>query len=175
MSVYVVWHGQTDWNVQKKVQGRVDTILNETGKRQAEELKESLKEMTFDKVISSPLRRAKETAEILGFQPVIIEERMTERDFGEFEGLSIKDFDADQFWSYKSNTSYRQAENIRDFFHRVYACLDEIKQTSKDEDILIVSHTGNLLAIDTYFHGIPEDDNLFRIDLKNCHVLKYDF
>lgn len=175
MSIYVVRHGQTDWNIQKRIQGRKDIPLNKNGLEQAEMLKKSLNGIKFSKVITSPLKRAKQTANILYSGQIIEDERMIERDFGEFEGLTKEDFDSDGFWSYRSNYTYKHAENIKDFFDRIYGFLEDLKSTSKDEDILIVTHTGNLLAINTYFNGIPEDDNLFNIDFKNCSVVKYEF
>lgn len=175
MSIYVVRHGQTDWNLQKKVQGRKNLSLNENGIEQAKELKDNLTGIKFSKVISSPLKRAKETAEILAPGMVIEDDRITERDFGEFEGLNIKEFDADEFWNYESNCQYKSAENIRVVFNRVYNFLEKLKSEHGDEDILLVTHTGILVVINTYFYGMPEDGDLFNMDLKNCGINKYDF
>ena len=175
MSIYVVRHGQTDWNLQKRAQGRKDIMLNENGIEQARNLKESLNGIKFGKVISSPLKRAKETAEILAPGSVIEDNRIIERDFGEFEGLSAKEFDNDGFWSYKKNCTYKSAENIRDVFNRVYNFLDELENEHKDEDVLVVTHGGILVVINTYFNGIPEDDDLFNVNLKNCGINKFDF
>ena len=64
--IYLVRHGQTDWNIEKKhTQGHTDIPLNENGKKQAEQLAQSISNLKIDKIISSDLLRAKETAEII--------------------------------------------------------------------------------------------------------------
>ena len=91
MKVYIVRHGQTDWNVQHKAQGRSDIPLNETGRRQAEELRDKIKDIKFDAVYASPLKRARETAEIAtdGEYKIVFDDRLMERSFGDFEGKEI--------------------------------------------------------------------------------------
>ena len=63
--IYLTRHGQTDWNVQKKVMGRCDEPLNEKGREQANQTKELLSNINFDLIICSPLLRAKQTAQII--------------------------------------------------------------------------------------------------------------
>ena len=65
MKLYVVRHGQTKWNVLKKMQGSADIPLNECGKKQAYQTKLNLENINFDIIICSPLIRAKQTAEII--------------------------------------------------------------------------------------------------------------
>ena len=65
MMLYIVRHGETDWNRMKKVQGRTDIALNDYGRHLAEETAEGMKEISLDLAYTSPLRRARETAEIL--------------------------------------------------------------------------------------------------------------
>lgn len=87
MEVLLTRHGQTEWNVLGKVQGRADIELNEKGIQQAEETGEALKNEEIDLIICSPLKRAKQTAEIICKDrniPIIYDEDVIERDFGEF-------------------------------------------------------------------------------------------
>ena len=65
MIIYIIRHGETDWNVLRKFQGRTDIPLNENGRQVAAWTKEGLKDVAFDLVYTSPLRRAKETAQII--------------------------------------------------------------------------------------------------------------
>lgn len=58
MKLYIARHGQTDWNVEHKAQGRTDIPLNDIGKKQAEQLRENIKNIKFDVVYASPLKRA---------------------------------------------------------------------------------------------------------------------
>ncbi|MBP3501997.1 MAG: histidine phosphatase family protein [Clostridia bacterium] len=178
MEILLTRHGQTEWNVLGKVQGRADIELNERGIEQAEETGKVLKSEQIDLIICSPLKRAKQTAEIINKDrniSIIYDEDVIERDFGEFEGINKKEFDFEGYWSYKQNSKYEKAENIKDFFDRVYNFLDKIKEKYKDKRILIVAHGGISIPVNCYFNGIPEDDNLLNLILGNCEVVKYQY
>ena len=88
MRLYIIRHGETDWNKEKKIQGHTDIPLNEYGRHLAEETAEGMKDISMDLCFTSPLLRAKETAQIvLGDRgiPVIEEPRIMEIGFGSFE------------------------------------------------------------------------------------------
>ena len=90
MQIYIVRHGETLWNVQKRLQGRTDIELNDNGRFLAKKTAEALKSVPFTVCFSSPLQRAKETAGILladRHVPVREDERLIEISFGEMEGL----------------------------------------------------------------------------------------
>lgn len=173
--LYVARHGQTDWNISGKIQGLADISLNEEGKRQAYQLKEKTASLGLDYVITSPLLRAKQTAEIISdFEiPIVIDKRLTERDFGEFEGLTKQDFDTSSFWNHRLNQKYEKAENVRDFLTRVYHFLDEYKTIYETNNVLVVTHAGVVPAIGCYFNGIPTDNNLFTYHCPNGEILKF--
>lgn len=174
MKVYVTRHGQTDWNIQKKVQGRADIELNETGIEQAKQAKKEIDKIELDLIICSPLKRTKKTAEIINKGrniPIIYDDGIMERDFGEFEGKKIN---FDEFWSYKSNKKYQKAENIKDFINRVSSFLDKIREEYKDKKVLLVTHGGVSIAINCYLKGIPEDDELIKYCLHNCEIQEFE-
>lgn len=178
MEILLTRHGQTQWNVLGKVQGKADIELNENGILQAEETGEILKNENIDLIICSPLKRAKQTAEIINKNrnvPIIYDEDIIERDFGEFEGVNKKDFDFEGYWSYKQNKQYQKAENIRVFFARVYKFLDKIKVEYNDKRILIVAHGGISIPVNCYFNGIPENDELLKLAIGNCAIAKYQY
>lgn len=90
MVIYFIRHGETELNKQKRLQGQSDIPLNDYGRELAKITGEALKEVPFDIVFSSPLIRAKETAEIvIGNKqvPIILEDRIKEISFGDYEGL----------------------------------------------------------------------------------------
>lgn len=87
--LYVIRHGQTDFNKERKMQGRMGLPLNEYGVNQAEELKKQLKGIHFDMVFSSPQERAVQTAEITSGQKAMIDVRLDVFDLGEADGLSV--------------------------------------------------------------------------------------
>ena len=91
MIVYIVRHGETDWNRVRRVQGHTDIELNDYGRKLAEETAEGMKEIRLDLCFTSPLKRAKETALIvLGDRqiPVYDEPRIEEISFGRYEGVN---------------------------------------------------------------------------------------
>ena len=150
MDILLTRHGQTEWNVLKKVQGKANIALNETGENQALITAQNLIDEEIDLIISSPLKRALQTAEIINKTkniPLIIDERISERDFG---------------------------ENIKDFFDRIYNFLDEIKETYKNKRILIVTHGGVSIPIKCYFSEIPDMDTLLPLCIGNCEVEKIE-
>ena len=92
MKLYIIRHGETSWNKEKKLQGQRDIMLNENGLRLAELTGEGMKDIEFDLVISSPLIRAKQTAELVmaGRQlPLITDKRILEMSFGKWEGECV--------------------------------------------------------------------------------------
>ena len=85
MKIYLIRHGETDWNLQGRLQGREDIPLNQTGILQAEACGEALRAVRLDSIHTSPLMRAEETAEIIAAWqqcPVIVNSELIERDYG---------------------------------------------------------------------------------------------
>ena len=92
MEILLTRHGKTEWNALGKVQGKADIKLNEEGIKQAKETSKLLQDEKIDLIISSPLIRAIETARIIAKErniPIITDESLSERDFGEYEGKRI--------------------------------------------------------------------------------------
>ena len=101
MKLYVTRHGQTDWNLLQKIQGKADIALNDTGRKQARITRDQLQDVPFDILFVSPLKRAYETAVIINEPhrvPIVKDERIIERDFGILEGSRLKDLDFSNFW-----------------------------------------------------------------------------
>lgn len=176
MNLYCVRHGQTEWNVLKKMQGSADIELNDKGIEQAYETRNNLENVEFDIIICSPLKRAKETADIINEKrqvPLLVDDRLRERNYGEFEGVSKSSFDYNEFWSYHINKKYEKAENVQDFFRRINRLLIDIKEKYSDKNILLVSHAGILKAIECYINGMLKDEEIGPFLPENCSVLKY--
>ncbi len=96
MRVLIVRHGETDWNTVHKMQGSVDTPLNETGKAQAQKIALRLRSETIDVIISSPQARALKTAEAIAqYHPSAVrltESELREVSFGQSEGLTFTEY-----------------------------------------------------------------------------------
>lgn len=178
MEVLLTRHWQTEWNLEGKVQGRADIELNEKRLEQAIQTSKILAKEEIDLIICSPLKRTKQTADIINSNrniPIIYDDSIIERDFGEFEGLNKENFDFEGYWSYNQNNKYERVENIKDFFDRIYCFLDKIKKEYNNMKILIVAHGGISIPINCYFNGIPENDKLLKLVLGNCEVIKYKY
>ncbi len=179
MEILVVRHGQTDWNVIGKIQGSVDNDLNENGINQAKETRELLKDEQIDLIISYPLKRDRQTAEIINEGrniEIITDEGIKERNFGEFEGTSKYNLDNQSFWDYDLNRKFEKAESVSDCFDRVYKFLDKLYEEHNDKRVLLVTHGGASVPIYCYCNVLPEDrTKLIRYGLGNCEVVKYKY
>ena len=176
MELLVVRHGQTDWNLLHKAQGQTDIELNETGIEQAYEISNKLKNTDIDLIISSPLKRAMQTANIIRSNrniSILIDARIIERNFGELEGLSADEIDFASLWDCDKDCIIERGESIKDMFSRVYLFLDEILKKYKDKRILLVTHGGVSMVINSYFNGIPANKNIFNLMIGNCEVVKF--
>ncbi len=95
MLLYIIRHGETEWNVQRRTQGSSDIPLNENGRELARITAQGLKDVKFDLVITSPLSRAVETARLIVGErdvPFVMEPRIQEIGWGEWEGYYMEDF-----------------------------------------------------------------------------------
>lgn len=177
MKIFVIRHRQTEWNVLKKMQGFADIPLNERGLEQANEAKINLIDKTYDIVFCPPLIRAKQTATIVNEDKnidIIYDKRLRERNYGEFEGTNKSSFNYNDFWVYNKNIKYAKAENVQDFFKRIYNFLDELKLKYQDKNVLIICHAGVLKAIECYANGMMSDDEIGPYLPDNASVQEYD-
>ena len=178
MKLYIIRHGQTEWNITHKIQGKTDIPLNEEGRRQVEEAREIFNDIDIDLIICSTLDRAKETCRIINKDkniPVIYDERICERNFGTLEGTDINNVDFDELIKYRLNKKIENGESVQQFFNRIYTFLSELESTYKNnERILLVTHGGVSRAINCYFYGIPEDENIKDLMINNCEIKKYE-
>lgn len=143
--ICLIRHGETDWNVIGKLQGRTDIQLNESGILQAEECSEFLKSLQWDVIITSPLKRAKQTAEIINKNlnlPLIEMKDFLERDYGEAEGM-LKEEKTAAF----PNKTYPNQEDRLTLKTRVMSGIQEINQRYAGSNILLVAHGAVINAI----------------------------
>ena len=175
MNLYVVRHGETNWNKERRVQGITDIPLTEKGIEDAKELKELIKDLNIDVVISSPLIRARETAKIItdASLPVNIDDRIKERDWGMNEGALIDEVDRWDCWDIILNTRVQNIEPLQDFMYRVSDFIEDIKVKYKDKNVLVVTHSAVSRVIYYLLEKIPEDANLSRINIPNLRIIEY--
>lgn len=173
MKLYIVRHGEVPHNALRQYNNENED-LNENGIRQANELKEKIRNINYDIIISSPLLRTKHTAQIINVnnKEILINDKLKERDPGNLSGKPLTVTNRDEYWNYNTTITYGTSENIRDFFMRVYNFLDDLKK-EEYESVLIVAHSGVSKAFNGYFEGIKDGMFLDR-GLKNCEIKEYE-
>lgn len=162
MNLYVLRHGQTNYNREGKFQGRVDTVLNELGEKQVEEIAKELRKISFDVVISSPLTRAIQTAKRVTDKQILLDDRIIERSFGLLEGKkSVAD--------YEENYEKYKIESMESLIKRVNDFLNEIENRySQKQNVLVVAHEAVSQVIEAYFNGIPKSGSIKEYRLANA-------
>lgn len=160
MKLYFVRHGETDWNLARRVQGHSDIPLNEYGRYLARETAKGLKSVPFDLAYTSPLIRARETAELIleGREiPIIDNEQIKELGFGVYEGMCIsgehKAPQTAEFNKFFTDTAHyvpaADAESVQQLLKRTGDFLQGLYCNPKlqDKTILISSHGAALTAL----------------------------
>jgi len=174
--IFLARHGETEWNRVGRWQGKTDIPLSEVGRAQAQALRDRLRDRGIVRVYASDLGRARETADIvaaaLGLTPVRLDERLRERGFGCFEGLTRSECELHHPEAWARYLADRRstppdAEPQPQVVERMMAALTDIAAAAPDEGaVLVVSHGG---AIRSFVHAVtgltpPPLDNgaLFR-------------
>lgn len=173
--IYVVRHGQTDWNKDRKMQGRMGVPLNVHGVEQAEALKEEIQKVKFDFVFSSPQERAVQTAEIITGAQVVVDDRLDVFDLGEADGLPISEVKMAGFLP--DSSIYKGVEEPSEFVSRVFGFMKDLeKQCGENEfNVLIAGHRCTTGCIGAYFKGIPTDGNVLRFSSDTGEFKTYIF
>ena len=170
MYIYLVRHGQTDDNFKSIVQGRIDNPLNKTGKSQALQTGNKLKDLNikFDYIYSSPLIRAKESAsiinEVLNVGDIIVDDDLTEREFGNLEGLDVSYM---RWLVTRPDFKKVGYETDEEIISRVTKAINRISK--KGENILIVCHSHTIKSLLVY---IDKKTYSFDYPLLNAQVVK---
>lgn len=156
-TLYIVRHGQTDWNLNGITQGQTDIPLNPEGIHQAQELGKNLKHINFDAVFSSDLIRAKKTAEILTLEKKLAIQTtklLRERRFGTQEGkdnkLLDKSYETWEKLDKKARMQYKPFEGFEtdeELIDRFITFLREVAVGHTGKTVLIVSHGGMMRAL----------------------------
>jgi broad specificity phosphatase PhoE len=152
MVIYLVRHGETDWNRQNRLQGIEDIPLNETGIAQSFACARAFEGLPVDLVLSSPLGRAKVTADIIAEYlkagPVVVEDGLTERDFGKLSGFGYQDRD-----TILARGEDLNMEPLDRLIERFMGVLCRYIGEGKHENILVVSHGASINAVLLHLSG----------------------
>jgi broad specificity phosphatase PhoE len=168
-TILLARHGETDWNLQRRVQGHSDTPLNETGRAQARALADELADERVDAVYASDLARAFETARIVAERKGLAVTRLPalrEKHFGTWEGLT-----GEQVLSRFPEAldgPWGDGETSDELSRRVLAALSAIAAEHPDGRVLVVAHGGPLRAV---LRHCAVDANG---PIANCHVVRIE-
>jgi uncharacterized phosphatase len=136
--ICLIRHGETDWNRLGKLQGKTDIPLNATGIKQAEACGLHLSSSNWDLIVSSPLKRAKQTADIINKRlklPIRYIEALQERSFGEAEGLTPQERER-----YFPDGNYPGKEDWNAFQARVIKEIESLQHNYSEKKVLLVVH-----------------------------------
>jgi broad specificity phosphatase PhoE len=151
----------------------LDEPLNQAGIQQAKELAEQLKEIKLDAIISSPLKRAYQTAELVNAHhnlPIIVDDVWRER-----QAEIYIDIDSwNDLFDFDKNIPVENGESLNQFFERIYTAIDSLKNKYNDKTILVVSHGGVQHALYAYAHALPLSGNIRISPMKNCEYRVYE-
>ena len=176
--IYLVRHGETELNVKKVLQGRSNYPLTETGIRQAQEVADWFREqgIVFDRVYSSPLTRALQTARIIVGEDaeIVPEDRLIETDYGPYEGCSLSDPAPELryfFQDFINHPAPEGMEQLSEVIARVGAFLDDIRD--EPGTILLSTHAIALKGGLEYL--MPESKGQWwNTFVSNCCVFRID-
>lgn len=183
MKLYFIRHGQTDWNLQKKIQGSYDSELNMTGIAQAEELSKKISELNYQfcKIYSSKQKRAVKTAQIISEITKVdyIEiEGLEEVKLGEWEGLTwdeVKEmfpYEYNEWYKNRRFTKPPKGESYQDMLARVLKVIYKIIN-EEHGNVAIVTHSAVIMCLQCYLTDTPFED-LIKFNIGNSSIVEID-
>jgi probable phosphoglycerate mutase len=192
--ICLIRHGETDWNVSKRIQGQTDIPLNETGVRQALAMAFSAAHHHFNVIFSSDLMRAHETAKMLAERrglEVRTTPQLRERHYGIFQGITAAEgkerYPAayDCYNSRDLDYDFETGESMHTFAARVEAAIADLVRHHANQTIAVISHAGVLDIVRRKATGSPLHTprdfiipncalNWFRIDEHGWHLEAWD-
>lgn len=172
----IVRHGKTNWNEKKLLQGSTDIELNDEGINQAKELIKRIDINKIDLCLCSPLKRTKQTAEIITNNKIdiIYDDLLIERGYGDLEGKTIDFSKIEPQWNYLLNDSSNNIEPLQDCLKRGKMFLDKINKNYKNKTILIVSHGGFIKSLHFNIIGYDAATDFLSFNPQNATIYEYE-
>jgi len=183
--LYLVRHGETLWNLEKRFQGQNDSPLTENGREQARILGKSLQGISFDALITSDLGRAAETAglinSLLNVPVFLTEPLLRERNFGIFHGLKREEAEkkypreAAMIWSGNADAVVPGGESRNQLRQRVLRFLDDLPVKYPGKRVLAITHGGVVNTAIRLVLGIPFDaPRRFKLPNTGLSIFVYE-
>lgn len=182
MNIYITRHSKTVWNQEKRLQGRKDSPLIKEGIENAYALNKYIKNISFDCVYSSPIKRALDTAKLLTDQEVVIDELLIEMDFGVLEGKKISEILETNYEVYNNMWNHPElferienGESYDEVQIRVKTFLDYLK-SKKYKNVLIVTHGMFFINMCAYMMNLERKDfiNINQKVVDGCSLTLFE-
>ena len=163
-NIFLVRHGETEWNKKNRLQGNQDSPLTLMGVKQAREVKKSLEQYKIDKAYVSPLKRARDTMEIILKDrelEAVITDNLREINLGPWEGKTRRETALSHpdeymaFWKRPDSFNLPGAETFQELQQRVVEELGSIFLKEKNKNILVVSHWIAIKVALAHYSSIP--------------------
>ena len=183
MKLYLIRHGQTDWNVAGKIQGSTDIPLNDTGRRQASCLAEGMRRRPVETVFCSHLTRAYETAKAIGDSqqvPVQMVRGLEEVGYGVWEGMTMEEIrdrypkELEQWYTSPVDVAPPEGESQTEVYERCGRAVEEILGRSHG-DVAIVSHGATVVFLLEYLLRDESRDEEDDIIVGNASISTIDY
>ncbi len=181
--IYLTRHGETEWNRQRRFQGNQNSELTDKGILAAELLSARIEDLDLDCIVSSPLKRAYHTAEIVRGKKkinIIKHDGFKEINLGDFEGMrwdEIEEKYGEILHRIKENpidNRYPNGENLAEFYSRVEKAMKEVIEKCRDKSILIVAHGGTIKCIESYMRKFKINNDWMGNVVHNCSLSYYE-
>ncbi|AWB65195.1 phosphoglycerate mutase [Saccharobesus litoralis] len=164
--LYLTRHGQTTWNVEKRLQGQLDSPLTATGVEQSRLVAQALSEVGIDKIITSPLGRAVDTAKICQqalCSNTLIDKDLAERHLGDWQGQKLEQIQQDDNYhnamALVTDWPIPSGESALDCGRRLKQCLINLVQKHANQNLLVVTHGEALRCLIYQLNQNTSDDS----------------
>lgn len=188
MKLLLIRHGETDWNIEKRIQGGTDIRLNQNGLAQAAALAKTLCQRTSPAIAiyTSPLARARQTADTIGAYlklPPQCMGALREIDFGLWEGLTweqVKERFPKEFEDWYQDRCYArppQGESYQDLLDRFVPALQELAKNhagGNGNDLIVVTHSGCIMSFLSLLNNTPLHEMAKRYKLSNTAIAEVE-
>jgi len=184
INLYVVRHGQTVWNVERRFQGWLDSPLTESGEKCATDLRNQLSHIHFDACYASTSPRAYKTLELIlpnKKDDYRMDERLLEIRLGAWQGMThtqIEDkypVELELFYDDPANFNLEEAETFNEVYSRVKSFIDDVVANQETSNVLIVTHGVTLKLAQLIFDGAPLGDLVNYNVAHNAQVHHYQY
>ena len=176
--IYFIRHGETTANIEELITGVSEVELTSNGIKQALQAKNELGNVNIDICFCSPLKRTLKTCDIVCEDrkiKTIVDNRISARNYGEFEGVKYKDAHGKINWNVLVKEGGVECEPITAMVERVFAFINYIKENYCNKNVLIVAHSSVGKIFNCYFNGFPANGDVFTKKFKNAEVVTFSF